>query len=195
MTTTPSGARVGRPLGPDSCSLPDCSKPGPTIRGLCVRHYKAAWKRGEFGNRDVFTHRICDTCMVDKPIAEYQASAKHLVTQETCRDCRRKQQEPGKYRQQRDWQLRRAYGITLERYEAMMVAQGHVCAICRRPPGERAFHVDHDHGTGAVRGILCASCNQGLGVFRDDTAALLRAVDYLLATGDVLASLTVERRP
>ena len=41
-------------------------------------------------------------------------------------------------------------------------------------------HVDHDYGTGKVRGILCFNCNQGLGNFRDDMRSLIRAVNYLM---------------
>ncbi len=41
-------------------------------------------------------------------------------------------------------------------------------------------HVEHDHGTGKVRGILCFNCNQGLGNVRDDIRSLIRAVNYLM---------------
>ena len=51
-----------------------------------------------------------------------------------------------------------------------------MCAICQRPDPE---HVDHDHESGEVRGILCFNCNGGLGQFRDDATALLRAAEYL----------------
>jgi hypothetical protein len=58
----------------------------------------------------------------------------------------------------------------------MVAEQGGVCAICGRPDPE---HVDHDHETGAVRGILCFNCNGGLGQFRDDIDALQCAAVYL----------------
>jgi hypothetical protein len=54
--------------------------------------------------------------------------------------------------------------------------QGGTCAICGRPDPE---HVDHDHDTGAVRGILCVNCNGGLGQFRDSIDSLLIAASYL----------------
>ena len=59
---------------------------------------------------------------------------------------------------------------------AMIEAQGGLCAVCRVKPAE---HVDHDHETGAVRGILCFTCNCGLGNFNDDTERLDLARRYL----------------
>ncbi len=76
----------------------------------------------------------------------------------------------------REYHLRRRYGITSADYDALVAAQGGVCALCRlRPPK----HVDHDHVTGRVRGALCSGCNQGLGNFRDDAAALRLAAEYV----------------
>ncbi|MCW2679741.1 MAG: phage endonuclease [Frankiales bacterium] len=61
----------------------------------------------------------------------------------------------------------------------MVGLQGGVCALCR----ERApQHVDHDHMTGQVRGVLCSCCNQGLGNFRDRADVLRTAIDYLERT-------------
>lgn len=77
--------------------------------------------------------------------------------------------------------LKRVYGITQDQYEEMFAAQGNVCAICGKPqPGSsKLFHVDHSHRTGKVRGILCPRCNTGLGMFKDNPAALRAAADYL----------------
>lgn len=74
------------------------------------------------------------------------------------------------------------YGITPEQWTAMLAGQGNACAICgtaewggncNRPSA------DHDHVTGVFRGILCNSCNNGLGRFGDDPARLRAAADYL----------------
>ncbi|MBV1852937.1 endonuclease VII domain-containing protein [Catellatospora tritici] len=64
-------------------------------------------------------------------------------------------------------------------FDAMLAAQGGVCAICGAPAPE---HVDHDHLFGNVRGILCFNCNGGLGQFKDDRANLRKAIDYLEET-------------
>ena len=53
-----------------------------------------------------------------------------------------------------------------------------LCQICQRELGDKP-HVDHDHETGAVRGILCFNCNGGLGQFGDDIDRLEQAIEYL----------------
>ncbi|MGK5113258.1 endonuclease VII domain-containing protein [Geodermatophilus sp. CPCC 205506] len=58
----------------------------------------------------------------------------------------------------------------------MLQDQGGVCAICQVAP---AVHVDHDHATGAVRALLCFTCNGGLGQFRDDPYLLRVAAFYV----------------
>jgi hypothetical protein len=76
------------------------------------------------------------------------------------------------------------YRLRPERYNAILKAQGGVCAICQKPPKgkgkEKYLHVDHDHLTSAVRGLLCGECNTGLGKFRDDPDLLIAAAEYLL---------------
>jgi len=76
--------------------------------------------------------------------------------------------------------LKRKYGITPERYEELLVEQGGGCGICGRlPRADIALHVDHDHATGAIRGLLCFRCNNALGDFEDDYERLAAAVRYL----------------
>lgn len=53
-------------------------------------------------------------------------------------------------------------GVTDEEYDRLLAAQDGVCAICGNPPKTRRLHVDHDHKTGAVRGLLCWPCNRML---------------------------------
>lgn len=79
--------------------------------------------------------------------------------------------------------LRRGYGLTLEDYDEMLGAQGNACAICGMTPEEngKRLSVDHDHETGAVRGLLCNRCNTGLGWFRDNLALLRSAGNYMRA--------------
>ena len=83
-------------------------------------------------------------------------------------------------RNDRRYHLKKTWGLTIEEYEAMLASQGGVCAICGRPPREDiALHVDHDHETGAIRGLTCFRCNNALGDLNDDPELLARAADYL----------------
>ena len=76
--------------------------------------------------------------------------------------------------------------ITPEQYDAMLAAQGGHCAICpATEPGRKRkyFCVDHDHETKEIRGLLCGSCNSGLGYFKDRPTFLRAAADYLESYG------------
>jgi len=80
----------------------------------------------------------------------------------------------------RHMKLRGKYGIGISDYSRMLVAQDGRCAICHgEPNGHGDLHVDHDHATGRVRGLLCANCNLGLGNLRDSADLLLAAHAYL----------------
>ncbi len=74
------------------------------------------------------------------------------------------------------------YGLTRSEYNEMLETQEGGCAICRAPYADvrgRRLVVDHDHATGAVRGLLCMACNSGLGHFGDDPARMAAGIDYL----------------
>jgi hypothetical protein len=74
------------------------------------------------------------------------------------------------------------YGLTQERYLELLVEQNFQCVICKtKEPGGRHnnWHVDHNHDTGRVRGLLCWLCNSGLGKFKDRVDLLENAVKYL----------------
>lgn len=80
----------------------------------------------------------------------------------------------------RHYHLRRRYGIGAAEVAAMIERQGGVCAICLEKP---AAHVDHNHRTGKVRGVLCFGCNGGLGQFQDNAESMRRAIEYVQRDG------------
>jgi hypothetical protein len=91
-----------------------------------------------------------------------------------------------RYRNVRSAELKRSYGIGLDDWEAMYKAQNGVCAICKKAQdsvSERNVNlcVDHCHTTGDVRGLLCSSCNRGLGFFKDHPELIEAAAAYLRA--------------
>lgn len=75
--------------------------------------------------------------------------------------------------------LIRKYGITIDTYENMLIAQNNSCAMCFRKQGKTALHVDHDHKTGRVRGLLCHQCNWFLGIVDHDIEIVHRMIKYV----------------
>lgn len=72
----------------------------------------------------------------------------------------------------------KALGVTDDEYARLLAAQGGHCALCPNTPKTRRLHVDHDHATGRVRGLLCYRCNRALPKYL--TADWLRAAaEYL----------------
>jgi hypothetical protein len=77
-----------------------------------------------------------------------------------------------------DWQRLRKYGLDKDSYEDLLKNQENLCVICAKE-FVTTPHIDHDHETGEVRGLLCYPCNSGLGQFEDDIDRLKRAIKYL----------------
>lgn len=73
------------------------------------------------------------------------------------------------------------YNITYDTFSRILAEQGHRCACCRTADPKGPWHVDHDHHTGLIRGILCSNCNTGIGMLGDDLGSVRRAVSYLEA--------------
>ncbi len=78
--------------------------------------------------------------------------------------------------------LKRKYNITLEDYNKLLDKQNSVCAICGRTEmnnANKVLCVDHNHNTGAIRGLLCGLCNSGIGHFQDDIILIRKSISYL----------------
>lgn len=88
--------------------------------------------------------------------------------------------------------LRREYGVTLDEWYGLVKAQGGRCAICLVEADE--FDFDHCHLTKRLRGLICKTCNRGLGQFKDSPVALERAAAYLREQGDLPAPGAVLKR-
>lgn len=123
--------------------------------------------------------RWCPECEIVKPISEFPRNRASTTGYggycKPCHNAKGKATYQRLYGGTREYHLRRRYGITGADFDAMVEAQGGTCTVCDQKPE----HVDHDHKTGKVRGILCFNCNQALGNVRDDLAVLQRLMDYL----------------
>ncbi|MGW5778363.1 endonuclease domain-containing protein [Streptomyces sp. NPDC003863] len=132
-------------------------------------------------------HKYCQRCGVIKPHSEWHRNATASDGLSTrCKACRAIEGRAG--------HLKRQYGITEAERDQMIADQGGVCVICQEGPAE---HVDHDHRTGKVRGVLCFSCNAALGQFKDRPDVIRRAAAYVEGNlwNPTLAAQGVCRRP
>ena len=139
--------------------------------------------------------RQCITCKVRKPLTEfYRHSQNPNTTQSNCKICTNNQsierrKIPGYSRRIRQRFHIRKYGLTIERFNEIVSLQYGGCAICGSTKGgtryfDERLHIDHDHKTGAVRGLLCNFCNSGIGSFRDNPQLMEKAIIYLNARKD-----------
>lgn len=122
----------------------------------------------------------CPVCGEDKSLEDFprNRSARN-GRQSYCKPChnrKMKEYADKKYGSRKNFLLKHRYGITEERLQELLWKQTGLCAICDR---RQASHVDHDHKTGKVRGLLCFKCNGGLGKASDDPAVLRSALGYL----------------
>lgn len=93
---------------------------------------------------------------------------------------------------------RRNFGITDDQYDALLVSQGGACAICRTVPKKQRLHVDHNHRTGVIRGLLCLWCNHKLlGGARERVDVLRSAIAYLSEppASAVIGEVVVPKKP
>lgn len=134
-----------------------------------AREYKARYKKSPRG-REMNNARKRERRANDPEYAER---------------CRQQDRET-RARHNRRYRLERKYGMSLDAYQTLWDAQGGLCAICGRPETAlstlgvvQPLSVDHDHITGAVRGLLCAACNKSLGGFSDNPTYLRLAAEYL----------------
>ncbi len=81
----------------------------------------------------------------------------------------------------KDYHIKAKFGVTRDEFNEMLSRQGGCCAICmvNKPGGSGNWHVDHNHKTKKVRGLLCHNCNRGIGYLRDEIEVLQLAVEYL----------------
>lgn len=140
------------------------------------------------------TEKLCGGCNRILPIESFSWNA-HVNGKSyrgsRCRECRAKaasewKNKPGNAKRAR---LRR-YGISLDEYNTLLAFQNGKCAICGSTKSAARFgktndlDVDHCHKTGKVRGLLCSTCNNGLGCFKDDPELLHKAIAYLAKSQD-----------
>lgn len=124
-------------------------------------------------------NKACYRCDINKDITEFaKRGTGHMGV---CKECR-KVKYPYDPKKHRASHLLNRYNLQWQHYLDLYKDQAGTCAICTTILyiGElNSIHVDHDHDTGSVRGLLCSSCNWGLGHFQDSPTVLIKALEYL----------------
>lgn len=136
--------------------------------------------------------KTCSRCGVEQPVDNFYSSGSHSDGKQShCKSCnaenarRWRENNPEK---QKQVDLKHKYKMDQKAYDEMLDAQNGVCAICGGINADgKALSVDHDHSCcpgirscgSCIRQLLCGSCNNGLGRFKDDPKLLKKAIEYL----------------
>ena len=131
--------------------------------------------------------KICAKCGVSKTLdLFYKSKSGTFGKSGQCKDCTNKRHKEN-YCPQKAFAkaLKGKYNLTIDDYDQLLLDQNGSCAICN---GSETGHlgrfvVDHDHLTGKVRGLLCWSCNVGIGHLKDNPKILVSAANYLNMNG------------
>lgn len=161
-----------------------------TVRNTLIRRGVPRRGMGRAAKPVALT-KVCTVCSKELPRSEFYA---HGSRSSECRQCTglkymaRYDEDTNGFRTKRQEFFRtRQTGWTPEMVSRAWMEQQGLCAICSVPltkgRGPTAVHADHDHASGATRGLLCGHCNRGLGFFRDSPKALQAAVTYLAKFG------------
>ena len=131
--------------------------------------------------------KICTKCKTTKTLSLfYKNKSGAFGRSGQCRDCTNERLKKN-YCPQKAFAkaLKGKYNMTINDYDQLLFNQGGFCAICKGlETGHLGrFVVDHDHMTGKVRGLLCWSCNVGIGHLKDNPEILISAAYYLNTNG------------
>jgi hypothetical protein len=169
------------------CAAPGCGKRSRNLTADYCRLHDYRWQK--FGSLEKPpAHNIIDTKRCRE--CGYEGPDFYGYLKSVCIPCYRKYQREYDarykakrgYGKTREWSLRKLYGLTLADYERMLKEQSGLCAICGCPAETQrhsTLHVDHDHESGKVRGLLCNGCNRGIGYMDDRPEVLRAAAEYL----------------
>ena len=138
--------------------------------------------------------KICTKCKEDKPLVEFnkRSASKDKLTSR-CTDCLNTKAIQVRSKQpddQRGYNLKQRFNITIDDYNHIFLKQRGICAICTKPESSldkngkiKWLCVDHNHATQEIRGLLCSSCNTGIGLLGDSEVVLKNAIKYLEERG------------
>ena len=123
--------------------------------------------------------QLCKVCNTEKPLFDFHFRKENNKYRTNCKTCRNKAEAA------------KRYNITVGEIDALRNKQGNACAICKTKAEDvphasfttNPLVIDHCHTTGKIRGLLCPTCNSGLGHFKDSLSMLLSAANYIQENG------------
>jgi hypothetical protein len=140
--------------------------------------YRVLYGASVFRRKKPFgEERICRLCGKSKALSEFAKCATRPdwnYHSYECRQCVSSQHSA------RGYSLKNNTGLTLNDYDRLLKSQGGHCALCPQLPNKTRLHVDHDHATMKIRGLLCSRCNRSMAAI-DDCAWHDRALAYRLS--------------
>lgn len=144
------------------CSVDGCEN-AVSAKGLCPKHY---YRNKRYGNPNLvrFPWREDRSCSIFNCTEEHEAKG-------YCKA---------------HYMVIRKFGVSGDNLTKLILEQDELCAICNKKCSQgKRLSLDHDHDTGQIRGLLCASCNLALGGFNDSPDILKKALKYLEKWGKI----------
>ena len=144
--------------------------------------------------------KVCSKCKQTKDISNFYFRKDASCFRNECKECLKKVSKKNYFKKWDENKIKhnvhyhtkrryervfKKYNITEAQYNSLLKKQNNTCAICKLPMKlygsfkKVYLHVDHDHKTGKVRGLLCNCCNMGIGNLKDDINLLYNAIEYL----------------
>lgn len=151
----------------------DPRKPGPKSSEFCSR---LCYKK-DYNSREDIKARRYDYDQEKRTTEEYKKQRRLFDSTEESKEKRRKREDKSKSLYKYRMKAIIGYGLTEEEYTDLLDQQKGCCAICKESLDIIA--IDHCHETLKVRGLLCKSCNSGIGFLKEDKEILLSAISYL----------------
>ena len=147
-------------------------------RGKVMQNFKGRSSKRNAENQMLAEIAISEGRTTYESISECPSGhKKRFVTTNNCVVCSNEQAR--KRKDSLKWaRIKKLYGMSQEDVAKMLGSQKSLCAICNDAIHE-FYHIDHCHKSGAVRGLLCSRCNQGIGLFRESLDILQSAAKYL----------------
>lgn len=155
------------------------------LTDLSLKAHSAYWSKVD--PREVTKEKVCKKCEVLLPSALFRVTRRNFDgLMGACRACLDADDKVNKRRRYgaavQRLSVLKTLGLTTQDRDDLWAAQGGLCAICSKTlseRGNRGCHLDHNHETGHIRGLLCGGCNTSIGALGDNVEGLARALAYV----------------